>query len=184
MPGREIFLRWAAGSVLLCGGGCSSSYGPDPAPLTPERAAALEAERERLRVEQEAEREAALAKEAEFAALERAVQGIESEGGEPSRPLEESEVSQLLLYYCGDCHGAELALPYSDGMYGIEDLALMIESGKILPGDGEGSRLVVRMRMGEGRMPPVNAENPPMPEPSIERIVAFIDALPVPQAEP
>lgn len=33
-------------------------------------------------------------------------------------------------------------------------------------------------------MPPVTAENPPMPEPSIARIVTFIDALRVPQVEP
>lgn len=184
MPGREISLRWAAVSALLWCAGCSSSYGPDPEPLSPERAAAVEAERERLRAEQEAEREAQLAKEAEFAELERAVQRIESEGGEPPPPLEEGEVSQLLLYYCGECHAAELALPHYDGMFGIEDVALMIEIGKIVPGDGEGSRLVERMRMIEGRMPPLLADNPPMPEPSIERIVAFIDALPVPQLEP
>jgi hypothetical protein len=184
MPGREIILRWGAASVLLWCAGCSSSYGPDPEPLSPERAAAVEAERERLRAEQEAEREAALAKEAEFAELERAVQGIESESADPPRPLEEGEVSQLLLYYCGDCHAAELERPNFDGMYGVEDIALMIESGKITPGDGEGSRLVERMRMIEGRMPPLLAENPPMPEPSIQRIVAFIDALPVPQVEP
>lgn len=164
-------------SVLLWGGGCSSSYGPDPEPLDPERAAALEAERQRLRAEQEAE----LAKEAE---LERAVQGIESEGGEPPRPLAEGEVSQLFLHYCGECHAAELAWPSFDGLYGIEDVALMIELGKITPGDGEGSRLVERMRAGDWPMPPLLSELPAMPERSIERIVAFIDALPVPQTEP
>jgi hypothetical protein len=172
MPGREIFLRGAVASVLLWVGGCSSSYGPDPKPLSPERAAAVEAERERLRAEQEAE----LAKEAELAELERAVQAIEGEVGEPPRPLEESEVSQLFLYYCGECHAAKPYVgPAEDGMYGIEDLALMIFEGRIVPGDGEGSRLVVRMR--DGRMPPPLSDNPPMPEQIIERIVAFIDAL-------
>jgi hypothetical protein len=175
MPGREILLRAAVASLLLWVGGCSSSYGPDPEPLSPERAAAVEAERERLRAEQEAE----LAKEAEFAELERAVQGIESEGGEPPRPLAESEVSQLFLYYCGQCHGAEEAGLGYDGMFGIEDLELMIFEGKMLPGDAAGSRLISRMR--EGSMPPPFAELPPMPEPSIERIAAFIDALPVPE---
>lgn len=185
MPGREIFLCRAVASVLLWGAGCSSSYGPDPEPLSPERAAAVEAEQERLRAERDAEREARLAKEAEFADLERAVQSIESEGGEPPRPLEEGEVSQLLLYYCGECHGGDIELgPSLDGMVGIENLASMIDQGKITPGDGDGSRLVVRMRMIEGRMPPLTAENPPMPEPSIERVAAFIDTLPVPQAEP
>ena len=33
-------------------------------------------------------------------------------------------------------------------------------------------------------MPPLTADNPPMPEPSIERIVEFIDALPLAQVEP
>lgn len=159
-------------SSLFWVGGCSSSHGPDPEPIDPEW---LETERERVR----AEREAELAQEAERAELERAVQAIESEGGEPPRPLEEAEVSQLFLYYCGECHAAEFARPSYDGMFGIEDLALMIEIGKIMPGDGEGSRLVVRMR--DGRMPPPLADLPPMPEPSIERIAAFIDALPVPE---
>jgi hypothetical protein len=152
--------------------GCSSSHGPDPEPIDPEW---LEAERERVR----AERQAELAEEAERAELERAVQAIESEGGEPPRPLEEAEVSQLFLYYCGECHGTEVEA--YEGMYGIENLARMIERGKITPGDGDGSRLVVRMRMNEGRMPPLLADLPPMPEPSIERIAAFIDALPVPE---
>jgi hypothetical protein len=175
MPGRESLLRGAVASVLLWGGGCSSSYGPDPKPLSPERAAALEAERERLRAEQEAE----LAKEAEFAELERAVQGIESEAREPRRPLEASEVSQLFLYYCGECHAAEAAWPGYDGMFGIENLALMIDEGRIVPGDGDGSRLISRMR--DGSMPPPLSELPPMPEWSIERVIAFIDALPIPE---
>lgn len=178
MPARGIFLRWALASALLGVGGCSSSHGPDPEPIDPEW---LEAERERHR----AEREVELAEEAERAELERAVQAIESEGSEPPRPLEEAEVSQLFLYYCGECHAADANLtPLNDGMYGIEDLALMIEIGKIMPGDGDGSRLVVRMRMNEGRMPPQNGDLPPMSESSIERIVAFIDALPMPDDAP
>jgi len=158
-------------SALVWVGGCSSSHGPDPGPIDPEW---LEAERARVRAD----------REAELAELQGAVQAIESEGGEPPRPLEEAEVSQLFLYYCGECHGAEPRPNYGHGMYGIDDLALMIEIGKIMPGDGAGSRLVVRMRMGEGRMPPLLAELPPVPERTIERIVAFIDALPVPQESP
>lgn len=165
--------RPALASVLYWGAACSSSYGPEPGPIDPEHAAAAEAERERLRVEWEA----TMAERAAEAELERSVQGIESR---PGAPLEPSEVSQLLLYYCGECHAADASVgPAHDGMFGIEDLDLMIEIGKIMPGDGAGSRLVVRMR--DGRMPPESAERPPMPEPSVARIVAFIDDLAVPE---
>lgn len=171
MLGCGRFRRAGLG-VLLALGGCSSSYKPENKPIDPAITAALEAERAQERAELEAEL-------AEAAELERAVSIIENEAGEPPRTLVAGEVSQLFLYYCGECHSAELGeLGYWDGMFGIEDLELMIEKGKIIPGDGEGSRLVQRMR--EGTMPPPTAENAPMSAPSVDRIIAFIDTLPEP----
>src|SRR5690606_30986939 len=119
------------------------------------------------------------AEEAAQAELERAVQEIESPPGDPPPPLDEEEVSKLFLYYCGgECHAAREVGPATDGMFGIEDLEVMLEKGKITPGDGEGSRLIVRIR--QGSMPPPNSDWPPMPPPSADRIAAFIDGLPLP----
>jgi hypothetical protein len=166
-------------SLLAAVWACSSSYGPDPAPVDPALAAEARAERARLRAEREAEEAAQRAEQAE---LERAVQSIESSPGDPPPPLEQGEVSQLFLYYCGECHATDRQLsPSHDGMFGIEDLDIMLELGKIMPGDGEGSRVIVRIR--DGSMPPPTSSVAAVPAASVGRIVAFIDGLPVPELE-
>jgi hypothetical protein len=132
---------------------------------------AARAERERLALEQE--REAAARAE-----LERTALAIESE----NRLLSEDELDLVLEYRCGDCHfpKADLGV-YGDGLYFMDDLARLVEVGKVSPGDGEGSRLVQRMR--EGSMPPSSSGEPPVPSPTIDRIADFIDSLEPPPSE-
>jgi hypothetical protein len=58
----------------------------------------------------------------------------------------------------------------------MSDLGELIQIGKVTPGAGEASRLVLRVRQGD--MPPVSATGPRMPDAMIERLVDFIDSLP------
>jgi hypothetical protein len=105
------------------------------------------------------------------------VLAIESEAGDPPRLLAEQEVSQVLAYYCAECH-ARAPGPNSaiDGLWDIDDLGKMVRLGKVIPGDGEGSQLIQRVRGGE--MPPSSAEGPRMPAATVDRLVEYIDSLP------
>jgi hypothetical protein len=149
--------------------GCSSSHTPNPPP-DPEFVAAARAERERAAMEREQEA-------AERAELERMVRGIERQ----PRLLSEDELYTVLEYYCGECHFPTVNSWFGDGFYHMDDLDVMINEGKVNPGDGEGSRLVQRMR--EGSMPPVSSGEPPVPDATIDRIVDFIDSLDIAPSE-
>jgi hypothetical protein len=101
-----------------------------------------------------------------------------SEPAEPARVLEGPELYAVFGYYCGQCHPTDADFvrgPSWDGMY-MGDLNELIQTGKVTPGDGEASRLVLRMRKGD--MPPISSAAPPMPDAMIERVVQFIDNLP------
>jgi hypothetical protein len=132
---------------------------------------AARAERERSSLERE--REAAVRAE-----LERKALAIESQDG----LLSEDELDSVLEYRCGDCHFPK-ADPggLGEGINFMDDLARLIEVGKVTPGDGEGSRLVQRMR--EGSMPPIPSGDPPVPSTTIDRIADFIDSLEPPPSE-
>jgi hypothetical protein len=108
--------------------------------------------------------------------LESAVLAIESASESESAPLSQDEMLQVLEYHCGACHlPIELELA-QDGFSSIHDLDLMILTGKVLPGDGEASRIVQRMRLEE--MPPLSSGIPYVPPVVVDRIVRYIDALP------
>jgi hypothetical protein len=161
----------AFSAAVLCWlAGCSSSHMANPPP-DPEFVEAARAERERLALE----REQAAAARAE---LERVALAIERE----PHLLSQDELAAILEYRCGDCHFPEAdASGDGEGMYYMDDLARMINERKVIPGDGEGSRLVLRMR--EGSMPPLTSGDPPVPMATIDRIVDFIDTLQPPPSE-
>jgi hypothetical protein len=58
----------------------------------------------------------------------------------------------------------------------MNDMDRLIATGKVIPGDGEGSRLVQRVRSGE--MPPVQSGGQQMPSATLDRLVEYIDSLP------
>ncbi|MEO8181243.1 MAG: hypothetical protein ABI895_20585 [Deltaproteobacteria bacterium] len=162
-------LAGAAG-LLLGLWACSSGGFQQPEP-DPELVAAW--------LERQAE-DAARARDeaAADAEKEQLVLAILSEPAEPARVLEVSEVYAVFGYYCGDCHPTEkdfVPVASWDGMY-MRSLVELIQTGKITPGAGEASRLVLRVRQGD--MPPVSSAGPRMPDAMTERLVDFIDSLP------
>lgn len=110
-------------------------------------------------------------------AREQAALAIESD---PPAQIDEQQFYQLLAYHCGDCHLAPLypVQEWSLYSYAFDDLHRLIEVYKVVPGAGEASRLVLRMRRGE--MPPPSLGLPVMPEFAIDLISEFIDRLPPP----
>jgi hypothetical protein len=122
------------------------------------------------------QQERAEAQRAERAEAEQALFALISEPGEPLRIEEEAELHLVLEFYCGECHRKVVSTSV-DGWW-FESLEDLIESGKIVPGDAERSRLVERLRAGE--MPPPSAGDPPVPVAVIDAIAELIDSLPVP----
>ena len=163
---RAGYRDWGVRLALLGFLGCSSSHLEDPPP-DPALLAAAQAEAARIRAERAAEADAR-------AEQERAVLAILSESADPPRLFREDEVGLILVYYCGDCHG-EPPHDSADGIYYIDDIDRWAAEGKVIPGDGEGSRLVLRMR--EGSMPPITSDAPPMPAATVDRIADYIDSL-------
>ena len=84
----------------------------------------------------------------------------------------------VLQYHCGECHFPSPCGTSDCGLQYMDDMAKLVETGKVIPGDGEASRLVLRMRRGE--MPPLRSAVPPVPPASIERIARYIDVLTLP----
>jgi hypothetical protein len=106
-------------------------------------------------------------------AREQAALAIESN---PPERLAEDQFYQLLAHHCGDCH-LPLDFPTESNRFAdFDNLDRMIELGKVSPGNGEASRLVLRMRLGE-MPPPELPEAAPMPEHAIDLIADFIDRL-------
>ena len=95
----------------------------------------------------------------------------------PSGASEQETLEALLYDYCGTCHGSDYDQSYDGaGMYYIDDIDRLIETGKIIPGDPADSKLVLRMLRGE--MPPASAGLPPAPQELIERLSDFVQSLP------
>jgi hypothetical protein len=116
--------------------------------------------------------EAARAEQARASELEQAVLAIESD---PPGTLSEGQFYQLLDYYCGACHfpqdyPTEWILTY------FNDLQQLVARGKVIPGDAEDSRLVLRMRTH--RVSLDTWEGPGIPDTAIDLIADFIDQLP------
>jgi Planctomycete cytochrome C len=158
---------WCLAGALVWVCSCSSTHSVDPPP-DPELVAAARAERERVAAEREQDA-------AERGELERAVLAIEAEPEQPARLLSEDEVYQVLAYHCVDCHYRPEVADAVDGFWDLDSFDRMIDTAKVVPGDGEGSRIVQRMR--DGSMPPVTSGAPPVPATTIDRIADFIASL-------
>jgi hypothetical protein len=171
---RGCWRRWRAGFVLSALLGCSSSHTENPPP-DPEFVAAARAERERIAAERQAEAAAR-------AEQERAVLAIESETDSAPRLLREDEVYLVLAYYCVECHVEPANTEATDGFWDLDDMDAMIEGGRVIPGDGEGSRLIRRMRAGE--MPPMMSGAPQVPAATVDRLADYIDSLAFPVGPP
>jgi mono/diheme cytochrome c family protein len=88
--------------------------------------------------------------------------------------LERAQVEAILGSYCGACHGSALPAGLAAaGMNYIDDVDRLVETGRIVPLDPEGSRVVQRMR--DGSMPPPESGLPRVPSAEIDIIAQFID---------
>lgn len=89
----------------------------------------------------------------------------------PPGPLSETEFEALLLDQCGSCHG-----PNGSGegnMDYINDVDLLIQNGKLVPGDPANSLLFQRIQAGQ--MPP--GDLPEVADDDVERIETFVSRL-------
>jgi len=94
----------------------------------------------------------------------------------PSDPaaLAKAAAENVLLSQCGQCHGTALSVDEAKGggFNYINDIDKLVASGKIIPLDPEGSRIIQRMRAGE--MPPPNQGFSPVPDSDIEVVASYI----------
>jgi len=110
--------------------------------------------------------------------IESSVLALERESVGMTAPFSQDELMLVLQYHCGECHFPSPCGTSDCGLQYMDDMAKLVETGKVIPGDGEASRLVLRMRRGE--MPPLRSAVPPVPPASIERIARYIDVLTLP----
>jgi len=88
--------------------------------------------------------------------------------------LAKAAAENVLAANCGQCHGPALTAQQAQaGMNYINDIDKLVETGKIVPLDSAGSRVVQRMVRGE--MPPVSAGLPPVTEADIQTVAQYID---------
>ncbi len=108
-----------------------------------------------------------------------AVDGNNNGGGRPSTGSSEADLARaaaenVLAANCGQCHGP--ALTPEDALAGmnyINDIEQLVETGKIIPLNSAGSRVVQRMVRGE--MPPPNSGLPAVTEADITTVAQYID---------
>jgi mono/diheme cytochrome c family protein len=80
----------------------------------------------------------------------------------------------VLATNCGGCHGGQLTPETAEaGMNYIDDIDQLVATGKIIPLDSAGSRIIQRMQAGE--MPPVRSGRPPVTQADINIVAQFID---------
>jgi hypothetical protein len=96
-------------------------------------------------------------------------------GPEPSaRDLAEAAAQNVLNTECGSCHGGQLSPATAEaGMNYIADMDQLVATGKVIPLDSAGSRIIQRMQAGE--MPPVRSGRPPVSQANINIVAQFID---------
>ena len=93
--------------------------------------------------------------------IESSVLALERESVGMTAPFSQDELMLVLQYHCGECHFPSPCGTSDCGLQYMDDMAKLVETGKVIPGDGEASRLVLRMRRGE--MPPLRSAVPPVP---------------------
>lgn len=102
--------------------------------------------------------------------------------------LTQAQVENILVTYCGACHGAPLTPQQAlGGIWFIEDLDELTERGYIVPLLSAESRIVQVMR--DGSMPPAASGLQRVSEYEIDVVARFIDeplfwAVPQPRSMP
>jgi mono/diheme cytochrome c family protein len=88
--------------------------------------------------------------------------------------LAKAAAENVLAANCGQCHGPALTAQQAKaGMNYINDIDKLVETGKVIPLDSAGSRVIQRMVRGE--MPPVNSGLPPVTDADIQTVSQYID---------
>ncbi len=91
-----------------------------------------------------------------------------------ARDLAEAAAQNILNSECGSCHGGQLTPATAEaGMNYIGDMDQLVATGKVIPLDSAGSRIIQRMQAGE--MPPVRSGRPPVSQANINIVAQFID---------
>jgi hypothetical protein len=89
------------------------------------------------------------------------------------------QIERMLDEHCGICHEEPLFAVPIDCLGGCSmlpvDLAELIEIGKVVPGDAQGSQLLRRIR--DNSMPPPSSQLEPLSEQQVAQLEAFIDGL-------
>jgi serine/threonine-protein kinase len=103
-------------------------------------------------------------------------------GGGNARPpttgseadLAKAAAENVLASNCGQCHGPNLTPQSAQaGMNYINDIDKLVETGKIVPLNSAGSRVVQRMQRGE--MPPPQSGLPLVSDQEINIVASYID---------
>jgi mono/diheme cytochrome c family protein len=88
--------------------------------------------------------------------------------------LARAQATNILASNCGQCHGPALTpVQASAGMNYIQDMDQLAATGKLIPGNSNGSRIIQRMR--EGSMPPLTSGKPKVSDQEIDVVAQFID---------
>jgi serine/threonine-protein kinase len=88
--------------------------------------------------------------------------------------LAKAAAENVLASNCGQCHGPALTPDQAKaGMNYINDIDQLVATGKIVPLDSAGSRVVQRMVKGE--MPPVSSGLPRVTDADIQTVASYID---------
>jgi mono/diheme cytochrome c family protein len=88
--------------------------------------------------------------------------------------LAKAAAENVLASNCGQCHGPALTEQQAQaGMNYINDIDKLVSTGKIVPLDSAGSRIIQRMVKGE--MPPVGSGLPRVTEADISTVAQYID---------
>jgi len=88
--------------------------------------------------------------------------------------LAKAAAENVLASNCGQCHGPALTEQQAQaGMNYINDIDKLVSTGKIVPLDSAGSRIIQRMVKGE--MPPINSGLPRVTEADISTVAQYID---------
>jgi hypothetical protein len=160
---RQLFVP---GGLLLLAA-CGGSEPEDPALV---RAHDWQAQQS---VSEQAAREQQAREDAQAAELRQVELALESD---PPDTLSEAQFLQVLEYYCGACHSPTPGLQEQNFSLFFQDLQHMIERSRVLPGDAEGSPIIVHMRADQ--MPPEGWNTPPVSDVAIQLVADFINQLP------
>jgi serine/threonine-protein kinase len=88
--------------------------------------------------------------------------------------LAKAAAENVLASNCGQCHGGQLTPQTAQaGMNYINDIDQLVSTGKIIPLNSAGSRIV--QRMVNGQMPPISSGLPQVTEADITTVSQYID---------